>query len=302
MRAVLFCLLFICGVSTTAAQKVMQVRWESAHTSPPIKLGGPAGDWLPAFRMALQTLPESAIVALSLSQPQILGLSAKDAKKLQRLTAERYAMMAGDSLFQRVPTALPYCYSESRPKEGLATVYVPKVVGPDTSSIVFLHGYGGSFFWCLHLLVEAFPESVIVCPAYGMSTGRVPTAYIREAVKETAKVTHASLKQPVLVGLSAGGFGACQVYVDSPQEWRRLICLAAYAPDTVLGAFGPGMDVRFLAGAREDFVSSGYFKRGVQQAAQRQATVDARLIPDVGHFFLLEKREESVGILKEWMK
>jgi pimeloyl-ACP methyl ester carboxylesterase len=232
----------------------------------------------------------------------MLGLPAKDAEKLQRLSAERYTLMAGDPVFQKAPTSLPYCYSESRPSEGLATVYVPRNIGPDTQSVVFLHGYGGSFLWCLHVLVEAFPEAVIVCPAYGISADGIPSAYVRETVAEAARVVGVPLKTPALVGLSAGGFGACKVYVDTPKEWRRLICLAAYAPDTTLTRYGKGMDVRFLAGTEEQFVAGGYFKRGVRQAEERGALVHSRLMPDCGHFFLLEKREESLAILRDWMK
>ena len=281
---------------------MVQVRWESRHTAPPVKLSGSSAEWLPAFRVALQTLPEAAIVALCLSQPQMLGLPEKDAEKLQRLTAERYTLMAGDPVFQRVPTSLPYCYSESRPSEGLATVYIPQTVGPETQSIVFLHGYGGSFLWYVHVLVEAFPEAVIVCPAYGMSTDGIPQAFVRESVAEAARVVGAALKTPVLMGLSAGGFGACKVYVDAPKEWRRLICLAAYAPDTTFTRYAKGMDVRFLAGSEEQFVANGYFQRGVRQAEGRGAVVYSQLVPDCGHFFLLEKREESLAVLKEWMK
>jgi hypothetical protein len=302
LYAVLFYLGFLGCLSHAAAQQVMQVRWVSAHTSAPVKLGGSAGDWLPAFRLALQTLPEAAIVSLSLSQPQMLGLSPGDAANLQRLSAERYKLMTGDAVFQQAPTALPYCYSETKPNEGLATVYLPKVVKADTPALVFLHGYGGSFLWCLHVLVEAFPEAVIVCPAYGISTGSIPAAYVKEALAKTALVTQSPLKNPVIIGLSAGGFGACKVYVETPHEWKRLICLAAYAPDTVLTQFAPGMDMSFLSGAREDFVANGYFHRGVQQARTRGAQVRSQLIPDSGHFFLLEKRQETLKVLKGWVK
>jgi pimeloyl-ACP methyl ester carboxylesterase len=303
VRTALLVFALLCAVTPSlTAQKVVQVRWESRHTAPPVKLSGSSDEWLPAFRMALLTLPEAAIVALCLSQPQMLGLPEKDAEKLQRLTTQRYKLISADPVFQRVPTALPYCYSESKPSQGLATVYLPKNVEHDAQSIVFLHGYGGSFLWYLHLLVEAFPEAIIVCLAYGVSSDGLPAAYVREAVGEAAKVAGISLKTPVLVGLSAGGFGACKVYVDSPKEWRRLICLAAYAPDTTLNRYAKGMDVRFLAGSEEPFVANGYFQRGVKMAESRGAVVYSRLVPDCGHFFLLEKREESLAVLKEWMK
>jgi hypothetical protein len=95
---------------------------------------------------------------------------------------------------------------------------------------------------------------------------------------------------------------ACKVYVETPQDWKQLLCLAAYAPDTVLTRFAPGMDICFLSGGREDFVSNGYFNRGVQQARARGAQVRSHLMPETGHFFLLEKREETLGVLKDWAK
>jgi hypothetical protein len=62
------------------------------------------------------------------------------------------------------------------------------------------------------------------------------------------------------------------------------------------------MDMSFLSGAREDFVANGYFHRGVQQARTRGAQVRSQLIPDSGHFFLLEKRQETLKVLKGWVK
>jgi pimeloyl-ACP methyl ester carboxylesterase len=240
-------------------------------------------------------------VALNLSQPQLLGLSAKDAQELQKLTEERYALMAKDSLFRSVPSALPYCFAETRPAEGLAMVHVPKACTSATSCIVFLHGYGGSFLWNLQVLAEAFPDCLIVCPAYGMSCGSVPREYVREAIKAAETKLGFTVAKPTLVGLSAGGFGACTLYADRPNDWRKMICLAAYARDPALSRVAPGMTLRFIAGADEFYVIDGSFRRGAEVAKKRGASVDSFLVPGCGHFFLLQKPDETIAVLRRWL-
>jgi predicted esterase len=280
---------------------IVQVRWPTTHAAPPVTLQGNAKDLMPAFRIGLASLPESSVVAACLTQPQMLGLNAKDGRTLQDLTAERYAVMAKDALFQSAPSALGYCFAAAKPAEGLATVHVPAACDGTTPCIVFLHGYGGSFLWNLHVLVEAFPRHLIVCPAYGMSCATVPRDYVREAVAAVEKKLGFAISRPALLGLSAGGFGACTLYAQKSGEWRRLICLAAYAREPALSQFAAGMDMRFIAGADEFFVLDGSFQRGVQAATKQGARVDSFLVPGCGHFFLLQKREETIAKLRAWM-
>ena len=282
-------------------RQVIQVHWPTTHAAPAAALAGGTKEWMPAFRLGLASLPEASVVALSLSQPQLLGLPAKDAQELQKLTEERYALMAKDSLFRSAPSALPYCFAEARPAEGLATVHVPKSCTAATPCIVFLHGYGGSFLWYLHVLAEAFPEHLIVCPAYGMSCGLVPREYVRGAVGAVEKKLGFTVEKPTLVGLSAGGFGACTLYAENPDEWRKMICLAAYARDPALSHVTSRMSLRFIAGADEFYVIDGSFQRGVRAAKSRGASVESFLVPGCGHFFLLQKRDETIAILRRWL-
>jgi hypothetical protein len=279
----------------------MQVRWATVHAVPPVAFSGAAKDLLPAFRLGLASLPESSIVALCLSQPQVLGLSAEDARVLQGLTLDRYAIMAKEALFQTAPSALLYCFAEAKPAEGLATVHVPVSCTSATPCLVFLHGYGGSFLWYLHVLVEAFPQHLIICPAYGMSCGTISREYVREAIGAVEKKLGFKVSQPTLMGISAGGFGACMLYVQKPDDWRRMVCLAAYAREPMLSQVTARMDMRFMAGMEEFFVLDGSFQRGVGGAKQRGARVDSFLVPQCGHFFLLQKRAETIVRLRRWL-
>lgn len=289
------------GAGIASAQQIMQVRWPTGHAAQPVMLNGAAKEWLPAFRIALTSLPEASIITLCLSQPQMLGLPAEDGRVLQRLVSERYSLMAKDALFQAAPTSLAYCFSEAKPIEGLATVHVPASCTRTTPCIVFLHGYGGSFVWYLHVLVEAFPDHLIVCPAHGMSCGEVSREYVRESLAAVERRLGFALARPTLLGLSAGGFGACLLYAQRPDEWRQMICLAAYGRDPALSRFTRGMELRFMAGAEEFFVRDGSFQRGVQTARSKGAAVDAFLVPECGHFFLLQKRTETIATLQRWL-
>src|SRR6185369_3210199 len=130
--------------------------------------------------------------------------------QLQTLMAEEYAGISKDSVFNQVPSAIPYCFAAEKQKEGLATVYRPKELPAASRCIVFLHGYGGSLLWSLHVLVEAFPNHLIICPAYGISAGEVPARYVEEALAAVEHQLGLKIQKPVLMGLSAGGFGAAR--------------------------------------------------------------------------------------------
>ncbi len=286
----------LCGIwlfcaATAAAAEVMQITWPTRNASPPAAVGGQAGQFMPAFRMALQKLPEVMIVSLALSQPAILGLTADDSKVLQPLVAERYKAIASSEAYRAAPSALSYCFSPVKPDHGLATLHVPDGYGPQTPVIVFLHGYGGSFLWYQQYLAQHFPKHLIICPAYGMSPSAVPASYITECLSAVEKRLGKPLSvKPWLLGLSAGGFGACRVFTDLPERFAGLICIAAYPLSQQDGK----THSYFLAGGDEVFVKKGQFQRLVGNSK-------SHLIAGAGHFFLLTHENESVSKLREWL-
>ena len=168
--------------TTSLAQQVTRITWPTRHASKPVNLTRPAADFLPAFRLALKVSSESNIVALALSQPASLGLSEADAAKLQTLCADRYALIDKDPAFASAPSSLPYCFLPTTPTDGLALVYRPRRSDQATPSLVYLHGYGGSFLWDQQLLAEAFPERIIISPAFGIGCAELPLAYLKECV------------------------------------------------------------------------------------------------------------------------
>lgn len=286
----LFGLWLLCA-SQAGAAEVFQVTWQTQHASPPLSVGGQVAQFLPAFRVALQHLPEGMIVSLALSQPALLGLTAEQAKTLQPLVAERYKTIVASDTYRPVPSALGYCFSPVKADHGLATVHVPDGFGPQTPVIVFLHGYGGSFLWYQHYLAQHFPKHLIICPAYGITPSIMPAAYLTECLAAVEKQLGKPLAvKPWLLGLSAGGFGACRLFTDLPKRFAGLICIAAYPLSQQDGK----TNSCFIVGGEEVFVKNGQFQRLVGNAK-------SHLIYGAGHFFLLTHENESVAKLSEWL-
>lgn len=287
----MLCCLWLFWVLPAAAAEVIQLTWPTQNASPPATVNGQAAQLMPAFRVALQNLPEGMIVSLALSQPAILGLSADEAETLQPLVAERYKTMAADVVYRAAPSALSYCFNSKKVGHGLASVHVPDGYGSQTPVMVFLHGYGGSFLWYQHFLAEHFPKHLIICPAYGITPSIMPAAYVTECLAAVEKKLGKPLAaKPWLLGLSAGGFGTCRVFADLPGRFAGLICIAAYPLSRQDGT----ANTHFIAGGDEVFVKSGQFQRLVGKAK-------SYLIPGAGHFFLLTHENESVAKLREWL-
>jgi hypothetical protein len=279
---------------------VIQVRWQTSRASPPVSLAGVAPGWLPFIRAGVANAAEETVVATGLSQSHVIGLRPEEISRLQELFAAYYRGLRSSPLFKELPSALPYCLSERKPQLGLATVYVPRKLSKETRAVVFVHGYGGSLLAYPHYLSSLFSNHVIVCPAYGISPAEISDEYLSEAVKAVAARLNISLTRPTLVGLSAGGFGACRAYVSAPQEYGQLIVIGAYAPDEVAGKWTREMDVRFLVGSKESYVANGSFQKQMLSLKPRVKSLKWKAIPAADHFFLLSHQGATRSALAEW--
>ena len=292
--------LMTCLVSGRA-QEVLNVTWPTFHASPPPALTPPASTFLPAFRIALNVFSESNIVALALSQPAFLGLPPEDAVRLQPLVLNRYQIIQNDPVFRSIASALPYCYAEQTPTNGLALVYCPKNLNDKTPCLIFLHGYGGSFLWTQQLLAEAFPDHLIVCPAFGISSAFIPSSYISECLTAVEQKLGCKIVRPTLMGLSAGGFGAVRAFVQSTNEFDRLVVLAAYPPEETLRHFSKNMPVFFLVGANEFYVQSGLFGGYIATLRANGVNPQFKVLPDADHYFMLSQKEATFKTLHNWL-
>lgn len=273
--------------------EVTALSWETKLASPAQTVSGDAQKLLPAFRLGLATLPESSVVALALSQPALLGVTATQSATLTPLVAKRYELIAASPEYSKAPSQLSYCYSHVRPTRGSALMHIPTGVSHKSPSLVFLHGYGGSFLWYLHWMAEAFPHHIIIAPAYGISPAEIPATYLVEAIDAASAQLGFPLEKPTLVGLSAGGFGACRAYLKTAESFERLVCLGAYPPDDTIRRFTRTHNVRFVVGAREPFVTNGRLRSHLQTIRLNCPAAALSIIPDADHFFLLSHPDEA---------
>ena len=269
----------------------------SSNASHALNLPPQQADWLPAFRAGLALLPESAIISMALSQPKILGLPPEDSRKLGPLIAAQYELIATDTELSAARSHLAYCFSASRPTHGLARLSYPERADANTPVLVFLHGSGGSFLWYHRWIRATFPNHIVISPAYGTNTAFIPPAYLREAQQQAARALGHPLAKPMLIGLSAGGFGAARAYASSPSDYQAAVILAAYPPPEILGSTDARHDLRFLAGGDEFYIRDGTWKVALGRVKKRGVRIAAQVIPAAGHFFILTHEAEA----REWL-
>lgn len=299
---IIFCILILLGgVGSGRGAEVVRLDWDTKHGAPPPQLDGQAAQLLPAFRIGLATLNEAAVVQLALAQPAVLGLTEAQSAVLRPLMVERYRIIADSPVFSRAESLLADCFQEGKAARGSANLYVPDKASASTPVIVFLHGYGGSFLWYQHWLAELFPDTIILCPAYGLNPATMPAASMKEAMAAAAKHLGFQLPPASLIGLSAGGFGVCRLYADDSRGYSRLICMAAFPPAETLGRFKKDSSLFFVAGGSELFVESGQLGRSVQSIRRKAPSAEMKSIPGAGHFFMLTHPQPTRDILKSWI-
>lgn len=270
--------------------ETFDIRWPTNHAAKPPEadLAPAQAQWLPAFRASLEWLPESAIITLALIQSQVLGVPPETGARIAPLIAARYEAIALSPEFTAAPSHLPYCYSATRPTEGLARVTTPAADKIATAPvIVFIHGQGGSFLWYQQWLKTTLPDHVIISPACGTNPAFISAAYIEESVRAAEKHLGHAIPKPILVGLSAGGFAAQRVAAGTPTRWPSVIVLGAYRAPDVSPNRWRGLAVDFIVGANEYFVRDGTLARDVETLRRSGARVGGVSIPGADHFFAL---------------
>lgn len=288
-------IVFLSAPELIFCQDVDILKWQTNVAAPP---PGDQNSILPLIQLGVQTLPESQLTLMGGIAAQAFGVEPGAANDLQTKLAAYYQKVDSDPLFKELPSLLGYGYSSTKPTHGMATIYQPEKVDESTRTIVFLHGFGGSFHWYLHFLISCFPNDLIMCPAYGVSPSHINMKYVDEAIEagyQRVKIRPRS--QPILICLSAGGFGGFRLVSKHPEKFRSLIVLGSYPPDDL-----PNMlrtEVKILVGAEEYFVKDGTLKRSLSKLPGGKTEI--RAIPNADHFFMLTHADQTRRALQDWL-
>ncbi len=291
--------LIFSACSPLSAQKIMTLEWETKHAAAPVRVAKKHQLILKMIRTGAGHVPETKFMQFSGAGAAFLGLDNDEATHLGKLISAYYRRMQDEfdnGKFPAIPTAVAYCYSGKKLSSGLANVYVPETVNEQTSVILFLHGYGGNFSFYLHYFATLFPDSIILCPAYGISMADVPDAYLKECLTEASRALDISLTKPVLIGLSAGGTGGFRHYARCSTDYAGFVSIVSFPPKDVLAQWPKNTNVRMIAGGKEAFVQNGTF---VRHAKRLKLTSDeVKVVKEQGHFLILEEE----GVARKWLK
>ncbi|MEO0413436.1 MAG: alpha/beta hydrolase [Verrucomicrobiota bacterium] len=293
IRALFVGLLLICA-TTGICQSVHTVSWQSTAAAPLAALPEEQQRLLPLLRLGASTVSEASLLPLLIAGSTSATLPPDEVQQLQKLVTHRYQLIEKGSTFTNAASSLAYCFSDKRPSLGQASVYFPEDFTSETPAIVFLHGFGGSFIFYLHFLAETFPDHLIICPAHGMSSSDISSTYLTECQRAISEKWGNTIDRPLLIGLSAGGFGAFREYARRPDNYSGLICLAAYPPIE--------SRIRLLVGENEPFVKAAHFGSSIQYLEQRCSDFKMQMMPDSDHFFLLKKSIETQNALRQFQQ
>jgi len=281
-----------------SAQTVETLQWSTRYAAkPPSNIDA---RWLATFRLGLVGIGEAQAVGMSAAAARVMGLPQEQAGRLQKLLVPLYGEIKQDAVFKGAKSLLPYCYAEATPTNGFATVYLPAKLDTNLPPIVFIHGYGGSFLWPVHLLAKTFPDRVIIAPAYGLSGGNIHPLYLQQALRATQDRLQLEepLPKPVLIGFSAGVIGVLELYGPRASQFTGAICIAGYPPSESMPSYRTGHKLEFLCGEKEIFVQNRMLEKRVEKLQVRGVQVTSQVIAQADHFFLAEFQDESMTRLK----
>ena len=290
------------GLASASAATIESITFETRVTPPATRLPDALRGYEATFRTGLANLPESLLVTGGLSMGgSAMGLSTNQATKLLPLVSDAYAKIAVDPAFTNVPSALPYCFSPTKPKIGHYFLYRPDEIPKDPECIVFLHGYAGNFQFYPWVLKEAFPKTVILAPSWSISWHDGSARYVEDALADAEQRLGVKLTTPWLIGLSAGGRVGFKVYQRMADRFAGFVCLVNAPETAVARSLRRDLKILMINGTEDELVPIEIARRQAALAKQRLPTLKFREL-EGGHFLILAHREETFGTIREFMQ
>ena len=256
----------------------------------------------PLFRAGLERLPESLLVvgALVVGSGD-LNLSTKQATDLSLLVTDAYTKIIPDPAFRNTPSALPFCFSTKRQTTGHYFLYRPEKIPDNPVCIVFLHGHGGNFQFYTWVLKEEFPDAIILAPSWGVSWARGSTTYLKDMFADAEHRVGVNLSKPWLMAISAGGRGGFLIYNQMPTGFSGYVCLASLPGLSEARQLHQDLKILMLNGTADAMVPIALARKHAEIARRAVPTLVTKEI-EGSHFFLLSKREETFGAIRDFMK
>ena len=283
--------------TTAPAPRVESISLASAHPMPTVRVPEDLEPVRNLIERSAGFVAEGPmlIAAMTLGQQQF-RVTPDQVHVLNNAFKDTYARIAADPAFARVPSVMSHAISGDAARKGHYFLYRPSRVTDDTPVIVFLHGFGGNFQFYTAALKDAFPDSIVIAPTYGIAWPIMGLPFLDEVLDDASRRLDVKLSRPWLVALSAGGPAGFAAYGAAPQRFRGFICLASRPNAGQIESLPRDANVLMLNGTRDD----RFPVTAVRDRVQRQTCgmKSFRLMEiDADHFFLLTRTEETFALI-----
>jgi predicted esterase len=279
---------------------VKSLPFRSGVTPPACEIPAKYERYEQLFRNAVNTMSEAALIRTALTVGgQEMGLSLKQIQTLTSQVGRVYANIAADPAFAKLPSALGYGFSTTKPELGHYFLILPDVLPENPETIIFLHGFGGNLKIYPWLFSQEFPHAVVLVPSWGMSWEEGSPLYIEEMLKDASQRLGRPIRKPWLIGFSAGGSGGLRVYNQMPERFRGFVCLADVPSDLI--DLRADLQMLILNGTEDNLLPLTISRQQVQALKSRLLHLTYKEIAG-DHFFILSNRKATFDAIKVFME
>lgn len=223
-----------------------------------------------------------------------------------------YMNISKDPGFDDVVSAMPYCGAGVGADQGNGFVYIPynrpnrTAVPSALPAIVFLHGYGGNFLWCIWALKTEFPDHVILAPSGGMAWPDLAVGetqrYIEDMCSHVTNRFGIQIQRPWLMALSQGGPTGFRLCTSYPERYRGFVALATWADNPADLQVSPSFPILMLNGVKDRDVSSEGARMVFNELKGQGANITLKMLDGADHYFFLSQRPTMGEYIRKFIK
>jgi predicted esterase len=253
------------------------------------------------LHLGLASMPEGALLVSALTMgAKDLGLTPTQTKHLAALITRAYSQIQRDPDITGIPSALPYCFSTSRPTRGHYFMYRPEQLPEDPVCIIFLHGVGGNFLLYPWMLKQEFPDAIQLFPSWSLSWEDGSATYLKEMMKDAETRTGFSLNEIWLMGISTGARRGFSLYQEIPDQFAGLVSLADAPPSAVAQLLTPDMNILMLNGTGDTMMPIEIARRQSNWLKPRIPGLQVEEL-DGDSFFILTHPTQTFDRIRAYM-
>lgn len=285
-----------------AAPQLKSETFKTKFTPKPYHLPNRFAKYHHQLKEGVKSLTEKSVVnSVILLCGSNLGLSQEQALSLAKNISHEYKLIDENPLFKNIPSELPNIFNKQTKGRGHYFIYIPNSINEQTRQLIFLHGFGGNFKFYISALIQYFPNSVIICPSYGVNFSYRSHGYLTEMESDIYKKYKIEFDKPLLLAISGGGPFGFKEYINNTKSYKGFVCIASI-PNMRDAKITPGNSkILFLSGSKDKRMPIHYLRNVISTVKQRANHIKS-IEYDKDHFFLLSEKKKVFNAIQEFLK